>query len=309
VLKKSRAKQNHLSRLVKGKMLQTDCLHTAARAMVSSTALACGLTQYFGYVILSTIIERVYYVRGASTGTTSTSSTLNNHARKIQREVQARGTTRTSAAAPWGFPLYQLCTRASLVHGSEEHARHRVFASINLLVSSCFAACVGESVAQRYSTLRAFGSYASTKSYTVDFVFGWFKAMALQSVVEYYWHVWMHSKAMYKRVHKIHHTYKAPSVWCDLCIHPIEAFGYYCILYSPGFVVSMPIGAFVLYMAVNGVCGVLDHCGIKLRVPFVYDTQFHDLHHKYFEVNYAFPFDFMDRIHGTYRAPDSPKTG
>lgn len=271
--------------------------------MVSSTAIACGLTQYFGYIMLSTVIERLYYVRDASNASIS-----NNHTRKIQRNVQARGTTRTSAAAPWGFPLYQLCTRASVARGSEEHARHRVFASINLLVSAAFAACVGESVARRnFSTLRAFATYASTKSYSLDLVLGWFKAMALQSVVEYYWHVWMHSKAMYKRVHKIHHTYKAPSVWCDLCIHPIEAFGYYCILYSPAFVVSMPIGAFVSYMAVNGLCGVLDHCGIEFAIPFVYDTRFHDLHHKYFEVNYAFPFDFMDRIHGTYRAPELSK--
>ena len=32
----------------------------------------------------------------------------------------------------------------------------------------------------------------------------------------------------------------------------------------------------------------------------VYDTKFHDLHHARFNVNYAFPFDFIDRACGTY---------
>ena len=268
--------------------------------MVSSSALACGLTQFIGYVVLSTIIERVFYSLDVESGGLTEA---NAHSRKIQRRVQARGTTKGTRNAPWGFPLYQLCV--STARGAHEHAKHRAYASINLVVSSAFAALVGDSVEREYvtSTLRRFSSYTTKQAYANDFVLGFLKAVTMQSVLEYYWHVWMHSKTMYKRVHKIHHFYTSPSVWCDLCIHPFEAFGYYCILFSPAFVVSMPIAAFAAYMVVMGLCGVFDHSGVDVRVPFIYDTRFHDLHHELFEVNYAFPFDIMDRIHSTYRAP------
>ena len=49
-----------------------------------------------------------------------------------------------------------------------------------------------------------------------------------------------------------------------------------------------------------GLCGVLDHSGIKIVVPFIYDTRDHDAHHEKFDVNYAFPFPLLDILHGTY---------
>lgn len=55
-------------------------------------------------------------------------------------------------------------------------------------------------------------------------------------------------------------------------IHPLEAFGYYVQLYSPPFLIAMPLSSFLVYMAVCGVCGVLDHSGVKLSVPGLYDT-------------------------------------
>ncbi len=58
-------------------------------------------------------------------------------------------------------------------------------------------------------------------------------------------------------------------------IHPLEALGYYCILYSAPFVIPMHSYSFVLYMILMGLTGVLDHCGVKLAVPGVYDTTHH----------------------------------
>ena len=53
-------------------------------------------------------------------------------------------------------------------------------------------------------------------------------------------------------------------------------------------------------MIIMGLCGVLDHSGIIFYVPNLYDTRDHDVHHEKFDVNYAFPFIFMDVIHNTY---------
>jgi sterol desaturase/sphingolipid hydroxylase (fatty acid hydroxylase superfamily) len=58
-------------------------------------------------------------------------------------------------------------------------------------------------------------------------------------------------------------------------IHPLEAFGYYCILYSAPFVIPMHSYSFVLYMILMGLTGVLDHCGVKFSLPGIYDTTHH----------------------------------
>jgi sterol desaturase/sphingolipid hydroxylase (fatty acid hydroxylase superfamily) len=41
--------------------------------------------------------------------------------------------------------------------------------------------------------------------------------------------------------------------------------------------------------------------GVRIRIPLLYDTADHDAHHAYYNVNYAFPFPLMDRLHGTHR--------
>ena len=72
----------------------------------------------------------------------------------------------------------------------------------------------------------------------------------------------MHVPYFYKLFYEYHHYYKSPEPWDDMFIHPIEAFGYYCILYSPPFLFQCHIYAFVVYMMIMGICGILDHSGI-----------------------------------------------
>mmetsp|Transcript_1148 Transcript_1148/g.2090 ORF Transcript_1148/g.2090 Transcript_1148/m.2090 type:complete len:167 (+) Transcript_1148:112-612(+) len=127
-------------------------------------------------------------------------------------------------------------------------------------------------------------------------------AVTWQSVAEYYWHRVMHWPSVYKRLHKLHHHYKAPQPFDDLFIHPVEGFGYYCILYSPVIALPrLPLGSFLVYMAIMGLCGVLDHCGVRIELKGIYSTMEHDAHHEHFSCNYAFPFVFMDVLHGTLR--------
>ena len=151
-----------------------------------------------------------------------------------------------------------------------------------------------------------------------------------QSVLEFYWHWAMHTPPLYRRLHAIHHYYKSPQPFDDLCIHPLEACGYFCILYSPAAVdlvapLLQPllgpramlgpchVIAFVAYMALCGVCGVLDHSGVRVRVALpggrtLYDTEEHDAHHSCgfglgTALNLGFPFAALDRLHGTYVSP------
>lgn len=50
----------------------------------------------------------------------------------------------------------------------------------------------------------------------------------------------------------------------------------------------------------QGVTGMLDHSGIRIALPGVYDVVDHDRHHEHFNVNYGFPFVWLDILHGTY---------
>lgn len=271
---------------------------------VSNTALCAFGVQFFGYIALSTALELWFYVDWS--GKRDSSAT---HSRKIQRHKRACGTVRAHKSDPWGLPLYQLlCARKPTPDGRDEcFEHHRLFASVNLLTSATFAGVVGETVNRGapYTSLYG-GSAFDLNCGILACVWAFVKAVAWQSVAEYAWHRAMHSRFAYARWHKAHHAYASPCVWCDLCIHPLEALGYYVILYSPAFVIPMPKASFLAYICVMGVAGVLDHSGVDVAVRArgcgvaVYDTKFHDLHHARFNVNYAFPFDFIDRACGTY---------
>ncbi|CEG00882.1 Fatty acid hydroxylase [Ostreococcus tauri] len=294
--------------------------------MFSRLAWACGGIQYFGYIALSTLIELRYFVKEDSgdagdgndarstseRSTTTSSSDVDEEVRewKIQPGRAATGTVRTTKSDPWGFPLYQMITGRHPKGGKHDggkgarviHPRHRLYASVNLLMSACFAFAVGESVARGWTRMYGGSNVDATFIGSIyDILRGFAVATVWQSVLEYYWHRAMHARWFYERAHKIHHFYVSPCCWCDLCIHPMEAFGYYCILYAPGFFFPLHRASFILYMAVMGVCGVMDHSGVDVSfADGAYDTTFHDAHHRLFFVNYAFPFDIIDRLCGTY---------
>ena len=190
------------------------------------------------------------------------------------------------------------------------HPKHALYATINLVVSALFAGAVTELSLRGLSQLHGGGGGGGGDTTVAEIAVALGKTIAWQSVWEYYWHRLMHYPPLYRLLHKLHHHYKSPQPWDDLFIHPLEAFGYYVILYSPAFCVgAVPVQSFLIYVALLGTFGVLDHCGVDLVVlsPAVYNTRFHDLHHKLTRVNYAFPFPAMDVVHGTFRSESDEK--
>jgi sterol desaturase/sphingolipid hydroxylase (fatty acid hydroxylase superfamily) len=174
---------------------------------------------------------------------------------------------------------------------------HMLLVTFNLLIASLFAFFTTEwSVTNR--NLMKFNDVFQYG--LISILLEVFLAITYQSMVEYYWHRMMHLKSFYIIFHKYHHFYKSPEPWDDMYIHPIEAVGYYCILYGPPFLFPIHCVSFILYMIVMGLCGVLDHSGIHFSIPGLYNTVDHDNHHAKFEVNYSFPFPFMDMLHGTF---------
>jgi sterol desaturase/sphingolipid hydroxylase (fatty acid hydroxylase superfamily) len=174
---------------------------------------------------------------------------------------------------------------------------HGAIVLFNLCIASIVAGFTFHYSAHGWNHMQLYQpSTVDAPSITFQFLL----AVVFENVAEYYWHRMMHTKLFYASFHKYHHWYKSPEPWDDMYIHPLEAFGYYCILYGPPFLFPIHWWAFAAYMVVMGVCGVLDHSGIRFVVPGLYDTQHHDDHHLKFDVNYAFPLPYMDLLHGTF---------
>jgi hypothetical protein len=60
-----------------------------------------------------------------------------------------------------------------------------------------------------------------------------------------------------------------------MMIHPLEATGYYCIFYGSFLLFPVHYIGVIVYMAIHGLTGILDHSGIKLKIPYLYDTEDH----------------------------------
>ena len=180
------------------------------------------------------------------------------------------------------------------------HPHHFLYCSVNIVSASVVAGCAAAAIAAGQSAvLPSLGAGLGWWSGVRDTA-----SLVLVHTGEVYaWHRLMHTKACYAAFHKVHHAVLSPLPFDDLLIHPLEAFLYYLLLWSPMWIVRCGPASVVAYMSVMGLTGVLDHAGLGVRVPFLYDSDDHAVHHEQFVVNYSFPHPVIDWVAGTYRAP------
>lgn len=184
---------------------------------------------------------------------------------------------------------------------NKNHKYYNYFTNINLVNASLFAFFITELTVLNISNLKF---YNINNIYSIIFIMLETVCIIIyENIVEYYWHRLMHINYFYITFHKYHHYFKSPQPYNDMFIHPIEAIGYYTILYSPAILFPIHSYSFILYMIYMGIFGVLDHSGVIFEIPYIYNTVVHDLHHKLYNVNYCFPNIFMDLIHNTYHDP------
>jgi sterol desaturase/sphingolipid hydroxylase (fatty acid hydroxylase superfamily) len=200
---------------------------------------------FFGYIVQSSALQLwFYYLKNPS----------NVSSWKTQHRVGIR-----HLGVIWTIPI--------LSKKKPDRANDHVFlATLNLVNASLFAFFVTEICMRGRSKM----DFSSAKDYRITFILRDFTlAVIYENLAEYYWHRFLHSKMMYKRFHKYHHFIKSPEPWDDMYIHPLEAVIYYTILYAPPFLFRCHYLSFLLYMVVMGLCGTLDHSGIKFCVPGV----------------------------------------
>lgn len=130
----------------------------------------------------------------------------------------------------------------------------------------------------------------------------------IDDVFFYAYHRLLHSyPELYKRFHKIHHTFRTPFAMTSLAVSKTELF-----LQMLGSVISLVIirphlFVFWVWLAMRQLLGVEDHLGYEfwwspttLLKPVIGGASFHDWHHSRNRGNYASVFPVIDYVCGTY---------
>ena len=197
----------------------------------------------FGYIIQSSAIQYLFYYNR---------NPKENRNWKIQEERNL-----SKLGVFWTIPIFSVLKQG--------RAKNHIFlTTINLINATLFAfivteLCVKGKSKMKFLSLTEYGSQNVLKDLILAIIY--------ENVAEYYWHRFLHSKLFYKKFHKYHHHIKSPEPWDDMYIHPCEAIIYYIILYSPPFLFSCHYYSFLLYMVIMGLCGTLDHSGVKINIP------------------------------------------
>ncbi|EEP77018.1 predicted protein [Uncinocarpus reesii 1704] len=119
----------------------------------------------------------------------------------------------------------------------------------------------------------------------------------LREVLFYYVHRLMHTKMLYRKVHRVHHEFRAPVALAAIYSHTLDHILVNAMpIYLPMAIQRAHFLTLMLFAGVAVFDAAVSHSGYHLfRVP---DVQSHDVHHEKGNVNFGV-LGLMDWLHGT----------
>jgi linoleoyl-CoA desaturase len=141
-------------------------------------------------------------------------------------------------------------------------------------------------------------------------------AFVIHDAYFYWMHRFMHLKAIFPIVHKIHHLSKTPSPWAIYAFHPVENIIDYSIF--PILVFFIPLHPYALAFVIiyNMIMNLGGHFGFEFMPAKYFNTWLfkyglttthHDMHHAKVNCNYGLYFNIWDRLMQTNH-PEYEKT-
>ena len=121
----------------------------------------------------------------------------------------------------------------------------------------------------------------------------------------YWFHRLIHTRRLYRRVHRWHHMTVTPVVWSnnsDRLIDNLFLQSYWLVAHFLVPAAPAVLLAHKIYDQITGVAGHSgwEHGGVWCRPPSpLVGVTHHDQHHRYFRCNYATHFTWWDRAMGT----------
>ena len=123
-----------------------------------------------------------------------------------------------------------------------------------------------------------------------------------------YWiHRLLHSKLLYKSLHKAHHKWKVPTPFASHAFHPLDGFLQSFPYHLYPFLFPLHKVSYLLLFVLVNIWTVSIHDGNyhvpEPLKPFINGSAHHTDHHLYYNYNYGQFFTLWDRLGGSFRLP------
>ncbi|WP_420438239.1 sterol desaturase family protein [Candidatus Poriferisodalis sp.] len=147
-----------------------------------------------------------------------------------------------------------------------------------------------------YTDVAGWGGWAYTLGSTVVL-------FLLTDYIAYLVHRTLHTRFLFRHLHRFHHRFVATTPYVTFALHPVELLILQAATLAPMLVIpfhAVSIVGVLLYIVVFNIEG---HSGVKRvsALPWQPPSQFHDDHHAHFHVNYGQHLMIWDRVHRTLR--------